>query len=80
MTIDCQELITFLAGYVDDALPADRRAEFERHLAVCVSCQAYLASYRETIRLARAAAIAPELRIEDVPDEMVSAILAAARK
>lgn len=80
MTVTCQELITFLADYVDGALPVDRRAEFERHLAVCQSCQAYLASYRDTIRLARGGAAAPELRVEDVPEELVSAILAAAKK
>lgn len=75
--IRCEELIAFLDDYLDDALPPARRAEFERHLAVCASCVAYLASYRETIRLAKAAAEAPELRVEDVPAELVNAVLAS---
>lgn len=80
MRVNCQELILFLADYVDGALPADRLAAFEAHLADCASCQAYLASYRETIRLARGAATAPELRVEDIPEELVSAILAATKR
>ena len=75
--IPCEELIAFLDDYIEQALPPERHAEFERHLAVCPSCVAYLASYRETIRLARGAAHAPELRIEDVPSELVEAVLAS---
>ena len=73
--LTCRELITFLGDYVAGELPAEQMAAFERHLAICASCVAYLASYRETIRLAREAASAPELRIEDVPEDLVKAIL-----
>jgi anti-sigma factor RsiW len=78
--IRCEELIAFLDDYVANALPPERLVEFERHLAVCASCVAYLASYRETIRLARVAADAPELRVEDVPAELVEAVVAALRR
>ena len=64
----CKEVIAFLDEYVEESLAPARRAQFDRHLAVCASCVAYLASYRETIRMSRAA-------IEDLPPEVITAIL-----
>ena len=73
----CKEILEFLGDYIAGELPPEQVALFERHLEICSSCRAYLASYRETIRLARAAATAPELRVEDVPEDLVKAILAS---
>jgi anti-sigma factor RsiW len=70
--IVCREVIAFLDEYVEERIDGRRRAEFDRHLAVCDSCVAYLGSYRETIRMARAGSPA----IEDVPPELITAILA----
>ena len=75
--ITCRELITFLADYLGGELPPERNHEFERHLAVCASCRAYITTYQETIRMAKTAMTAPELRIEDVPEDLVKAILAS---
>ena len=49
--ITCRQLIEFIADYLDGDLDAVSRADFERHLPRCPSCQAYLQSYRETITL-----------------------------
>jgi len=65
----CETVIAFLDDYVAETLPADRRESFDHHLAACPSCVAYLASYRETIRLAKAT-------IEDIPPEVITAIVA----
>ncbi len=70
----CRDLIQFLDDYVGESVAAERRQEFDRHLAACASCREYLKSYRETIRMAKAAAHTPE--IEDVPAEVLTAILA----
>jgi anti-sigma factor RsiW len=75
--ITCRELITFLGDYLEGELPPEKNHEFQRHLAVCPSCRAYIATYQETIRMARAAMTAPELRIEDVPEDLIKAILAS---
>lgn len=75
--IVCREVIAFLDDYVAETLPPPRRAEFDRHLAVCASCTAYLASYRETIRLAQQSA---PPAIEDLPPELITAILATIAK
>ena len=73
--LPCTEIIGFLADYLDGELPPERRSEFDRHLAVCPSCVAYLESYKETIRLAKGS----ELPVEEAPEELIKAILAATR-
>lgn len=73
--VTCEELIGLLHDYLADELPAESRREIDRHLAICDSCVAYLDSYRKTIALARATAEPPE----DLPEELVRALLAARR-
>jgi len=51
----CREFIDFLMEYLSGELSARERAEFERHLADCPDCSAYLRSYEETIKLGKAA-------------------------
>ena len=79
-TITCDEVITFLADYLDGQLDPSKVLEFERHLSVCDSCVAYIAGYQETIRLARETANPPTLHLEDVPKDLVAAILATVRR
>ena len=74
--LTCQEMTDFLADYLDGSLALAERHVFDKHLADCPECAAYLRSYTETIRLAR------QTREDDalpaaVPDELVRAILAA---
>ena len=69
----CQQLIEFLDDYIAGDLAPDRAEGFERHLARCPSCTAYLASYRETIRLTQHTTA---LDIEDIPADLLTAILA----
>lgn len=75
--ITCQELIAFLADYLAGELPPARNHEFERHLAVCDSCVQYIATYEQTIRMAKLAMTAHELRVEEAPEELIQAILSA---
>lgn len=76
--LTCKQLIDFLDGYVDGGLSPDERAEFDRHLALCPPCVAYLEGYRETVRLGRSAfAPGDDAAPADVPDSLVAAILAA---
>ena len=73
MTPTCQQLIDFLDDYVAGELPPDRIEGFEYHLARCPSCVAYVASYRETIRVTQHLSA---LEIEDIPADLLTAILA----
>ena len=47
--IRCRELVELITDYLEGALPAPERARFERHIAVCDGCHAYLDQMRQTI-------------------------------
>ena len=77
----CRDFSDFIIDYLSGELPQGHRAEFERHLDLCVNCQKYLTSYRESVSLGKRAfddeqALVPD----DVPGELVRAILAARAK
>jgi anti-sigma factor (TIGR02949 family) len=77
----CREVIDFLMEYLSGELSASERAEFEQHLAECPDCIAYLKSYEETIKLGKAVFADPEASVpQDVPEELVQAILASRRQ
>jgi len=76
--VTCKEFIEFVWRYLDAQLPAEQRAVFDKHLAVCPGCVNYLASYDETIRLVGQAFGDPDAALpDDVPEELIAAILAA---
>lgn len=79
--ITCREFIEFLWRYVADDLPADQKFEFDAHIAVCPACVAYMRSYEATRKLEKAALEMPDARVpDDVPEDLVRAILAAKGK
>lgn len=79
--ITCRDFVEFLWAYVSGELPPDQRFEFDAHMAICPHCIHYLDSYSKTVQLEKTA-------FEDLdepvpagmPDELVSAILAARGK
>ena len=80
--MNCREFTEFLNEYLFENLPALQRAEFDRHLAECPWCVAYLDSYRKTILLERAAfaAAADAPPPAEAPQELVQAILRVKRE
>jgi predicted anti-sigma-YlaC factor YlaD len=77
----CRELIEFLDEYEAGTQPPQVRAEFERHLRVCLECRDYLKTYRDTLALARRAACEEhgDRLPDDVPEDLIEAVLAARR-
>ena len=77
--MNCREFTEFLHEYLFGNLPAEERAEFDRHLAECPWCVAYLDSYRKTMQLEHAAFAAPEGASPpaDAPEDLIQAILRA---
>jgi anti-sigma factor RsiW len=77
--MNCREFTEFLHEYLFGNLPAEERAEFDKHLAECPWCVAYLDSYKKTIQLEQAAFAASEDAPppEDAPEELIQAILHA---
>lgn len=73
-TYTCRDVLEYLADYLDGNLAPEQSQRFEDHLSTCRSCTAYLAGYRETILMARAASNETEV-VEDLPDELVQTIV-----
>jgi len=74
----CKDFIEFLVDYLEGELPKAQQALFEEHLSVCSSCVAYLSNYRDTVELSKAALCDPEGPVpEEVPEDLVAAVLAA---
>ena len=73
----CREVNDFLADYASGDLLPEVRSRFEAHLLECPRCVAYVRSYGEAVRLARAGSERglPELVPDDVPEDLVAAIL-----
>lgn len=68
--VPCQELVELVTDYLDNALPPDRRAEVDAHLATCPGCREVVAQWRTIITLGRRLAaedaeeVAPHLRAD----------------
>ena len=63
LALSCRELVELVTEYLDGSLSWRDRGRFDGHIAGCPNCTAYLAQFRETIRLTGT------LRVEDVgPD------------
>jgi len=77
--IPCSEVIEFLWAYVASELPDDKLTEFERHLAVCPSCRAYLSTYRKTLEL-ELGAFQEDGELEELPEDLVNAVMGALRR
>jgi anti-sigma factor RsiW len=77
--MNCREFTEFLHEYLFGGLSDGERAEFEKHLAECPWCLAYLDSYKKTIELEQVAfaGSGDERLPADAPEELVRAILRA---
>jgi anti-sigma factor RsiW len=76
--VNCREFVGFLMAFLDDELPREQRDVFRSHMDACPSCETYLDTYRETVRLGQSVCRDPEGPVpEDVPERLVQAILAA---
>ena len=79
--LTCREVADFLMAYEEGELSPAERSEFDAHLAVCPDCVAYLASYRATVALGKRAFLDEDADAADeVPEDLVRAVLAARRR
>lgn len=76
--ITCAEFEAFIAEYFEGDLPEAKRKVFDLHLTICEECRAYLKAYKNTIALGQAAFRHADAAVpEDMPEDLVKAILAA---
>jgi anti-sigma factor RsiW len=77
----CREFIDFVMDYLSSELSEDVQAHFERHLTACPNCVRYLETYKTTVELGRVAFECQDYEVpDDVPEELIQAILAAQRQ
>ena len=79
--ITCREFDEFVSSYFDHTLSANHTRLFERHLRFCPECRSFLKAYETSIALGAGALGHADDRVpEDVPEELVAAILDAIDK
>ena len=76
----CREFIDFLMDYLEKQLPDESRNEFEKHIEDCPDCFHYLDSYKTTVELGQKACKDEDSAPEDAPEQLIQAILSAAKK
>ncbi len=80
MMLTCQELDGFIVDYLDGRLDFTTRMKFKMHISMCGDCKRYLVRYRQTMRTVSAAYQNDSSPLtEDVPENLVQAILSARR-
>lgn len=81
LMITCRELEGFMIDYLEGDLPKRQRRRFDLHLRLCPDCWRYVEAYKQTITLSQAACQDRDTPLpEDMPEELVEAILAARDK
>ena len=76
--ITCAEFEAFVLDYHEGALGDRQRRLFDFHMTICPMCRVYFEGYLRTIELGRKVFGTEEESVpDDVPEELVKAILAA---
>jgi anti-sigma factor RsiW len=68
----CQEVVELVTDYLGQALPAEDRVRFEKHILTCPPCTTYLAQMRTTIGLASRLGDRPPAAIDDAAEELIA--------
>lgn len=77
--INCREAEEFIDAHLDGTLSFGERVKFRVHLAICRECRAYVADYRATRNAVKSASNLSAPATEEMPEELVRAILASRR-
>lgn len=78
--LTCEEFERFVHDYQEESLSPRERRTFELHMDLCPMCRVYFATYLRTIELGkRICATGTDATVENLPDDLVNAILAARR-
>jgi len=80
--ITCKEFENFVQNYLDDSLSDWQRVVSDCHMKMCCECRDYLAAYKRTVELGHAVlSSADDAPVpDDVPDDLVTAILDARKR
>ena len=74
--ITCREFEDFVLAYLDGELSATQARTFEWHMRICRECREYLAAYKRSLEIGKAALGPADGAVPDeVPEDLVRAIL-----
>jgi anti-sigma factor RsiW len=71
--LSCKELVELVTEFLEGTLPPAERTRFERHVAECSGCGAYLRQMRDTLR------VTGRLTADALPEGARDRLLAAFR-
>ena len=80
--LSCRDFVEVIMAWLDGELEARSRELFDAHLAVCPDCVNYLDSYEKTVALGKCICDPDDPNApvpDDVPEDLVRAVLAARR-
>jgi len=72
--LNCKEITAKVTDYLEAALPAAERSQFEGHVAQCAGCRTYVEQMRQTVQLVG------QLKETSVPAETKARLLAMFRQ
>ena len=76
--LTCLEFERFINDYYEGSLDPRERRTFDLHMDLCPMCRVYFETFLKAVALGkRICAMDDEEAVEDVPNDLVNAILAA---
>ncbi len=78
--LTCKDFVAFLQAHLDDELEPEQARVFRRHLEFCPPCVDYLDAYEKTVSLGREVCQADGGLPEEVPEQLIRAVLEAQRR
>ena len=75
--ITCIEFEQFVHDYYERSLSPRERRVFDLHMDLCPMCRVHFAAYLQTIELGKRVCDADDAASPELPEELVSAVLAA---
>ena len=79
--ISCQQFDTFLSDYIDGDLSDSQQELFQYHMAMCPMCKAHFNTYIDTYKATGIVFGSSEETVsEEIPEELITAILETAQK
>ncbi len=77
LMITCEAFEDFILAYLEGDLTTRQKFMFEMHLKLCRECRDYLKAYKAALDLAKASGAEENALPEEVPEDLVAAVMAA---
>ena len=79
LMIDCETFEDFIVDYLEGRLAAKQKFVFEMHLKIGRECREYLAVYKASMAVGRSVLKDEPLLPDEIPEDLISAVIDARR-